>query len=99
MKAPVERAQNKQFLHRPRLSGQIEFKQVTFSYPGQETKALDGLSFKIKPGERIGMLGRIGSGKSTVARMMMGLYAPMEGAILVDRKGVVEGKGVSVGVN
>src|SRR3546814_15471004 len=53
MKAPVERAQNKQFLHRPRLSGQIEFKQVTFSYPGQETKALDGLSFKIKPGERI----------------------------------------------
>src|SRR3546814_12735049 len=53
-------------------------------YPGQETKALDGLSFKIKPGERIGMLGRIGSGKSTVARMMMGLYEPMEGAILFD---------------
>jgi ATP-binding cassette subfamily C protein LapB len=84
MKAPVERALNKQFLHRPRLSGQIEFKQVTFSYPGQDTKALDGLSFKIKPGERVGMLGRIGSGKSTVARMMMGLYEPMEGAILFD---------------
>jgi len=84
MKAPVERALNKQFLHRPRLSGQIEFKQVTFSYPGQETKALDGLSFKIKPGERVGMLGRIGSGKSTVARMMMGLYEPAEGAILFD---------------
>ena len=84
MKAPVERAQNKQFLHRPRLSGQIEFKQVTFSYPGQETKALEGLSFKIKPGEKVGMLGRIGSGKSTVARMMMGLYEPMEGAILFD---------------
>lgn len=84
MKAPVERAQNKQFLHRPRLSGQIEFKQVTFSYPGQETKALDGLSFRIKPGERIGMLGRIGSGKSTVARMMMGLYEPAEGAVLFD---------------
>jgi ATP-binding cassette subfamily C protein LapB len=84
MKAPVERAQNKQFLHRPRLSGQIEFKQVTFSYPGQETKALDGLSFKINPGERVGMLGRIGSGKSTVARMMVGLYEPMEGAVLVD---------------
>jgi ATP-binding cassette subfamily C protein LapB len=84
MKAPVERAQNKKFLHRPRLSGQIEFKQVTFSYPNQETKALDGLSFKIKPGERVGMLGRIGSGKSTVARMMVGLYEPAEGAILVD---------------
>ena len=84
MKAPVERAQNKQFLHRPRLSGQIEFKQVTFSYPGQETKALDALSFKIQPGERVGMLGRIGSGKSTVSRMMIGLYEPMDGAILVD---------------
>ncbi|MGF1594632.1 MAG: type I secretion system permease/ATPase [Kiloniellaceae bacterium] len=84
MKAPVERAQNKKFLHRPRLSGQIEFKQVTFSYPGQETKALDGLSFKIKPGERVGMLGRIGSGKSTVARMLMGLYEPLEGAVLFD---------------
>lgn len=84
MKAPVERALNKKFLHRPRLSGQIEFKQVNFSYPGQETKALDGLSFKIKPGERVGMLGRIGSGKSTVARMLMGLYEPMEGAILFD---------------
>jgi ATP-binding cassette, subfamily C, bacterial LapB len=57
---------------------------VTFSYPGQETKALDGLSFKIKPGERVGMLGRIGSGKSTVARMLMGLYEPLEGAVLFD---------------
>ncbi|WP_420347590.1 type I secretion system permease/ATPase [Pelagibius sp.] len=84
MKAPAERAQNKRFLHRPRLSGQIEFKQVTFSYPGQETKALDSLSFKIKPGERVGMLGRIGSGKSTVSRMMVGLYEPMDGAILMD---------------
>ncbi len=84
MKAPVERALSKKFLHRPRLSGQIEFKQVTFSYPGQETRALDGLSFKIKPGERVGMLGRIGSGKSTVARMLLGLYEPLEGAILFD---------------
>jgi ATP-binding cassette subfamily C protein LapB len=84
MKAPVERALNKKFLHRPRLSGQIEFKQVTFSYPHQETMALDGLSFRIKPGERVGMLGRIGSGKSTVARMMMGLYEPKEGAVLFD---------------
>ncbi len=84
MKAPIERAQNKSFLHRPRLSGQIEFKQATFSYPGQETKALDSLSFKIKPGERVGMLGRIGSGKSTVSRMMVGLYEPMDGAVLMD---------------
>ncbi len=84
MNAPVERPANKTFLHRPKLSGEIEFKEVSFSYPGQESNALDKLSFKVKPGERIGILGRIGSGKSTVARLLIGLYEPAEGAILTD---------------
>jgi ATP-binding cassette subfamily C protein LapB len=80
----VERAKDKVFLHRPRLSGQIEFREVKFSYPGQETLALDSLSFKVDAGERVGLIGRIGSGKSTAARMMMGLYEPAEGSILMD---------------
>ncbi len=84
MKRPVERSPDKVFLHRPSLSGQIEFREVKFSYPGQETLALESLSFKIAPGERVGLIGRIGSGKSTVARMMMGLYEPLEGSILMD---------------
>jgi ATP-binding cassette subfamily C protein LapB len=84
MKAPVERPQDKSFLHRPSLSGQIEFQQVCFSYPGQESHALEGVSFKAEAGERIGILGRIGSGKSTIARLMIGLYEPSAGAVLMD---------------
>ena len=84
MNAPVERPADKTFLHRPELSGEIEFKQVSFGYPGQQSPALDSISFKVKPGERIGILGRIGSGKSTIARLLIGLYEPAEGAILTD---------------
>jgi len=84
MKSPVERPRDKTFLHRPRLSGEIEFQKVSFKYPNQESAALDGLSFKVKPGERIGVLGRIGSGKSTLARLMIGLYEPSDGAVLMD---------------
>ncbi len=84
MKSPVERPEGKTFLHRPRLSGEIDVNDVGFSYPAQEAKALDGVSFQIKPGERVGVLGRIGSGKSTIARLLIGLYEPAEGAILAD---------------
>ncbi|MFQ6017989.1 MAG: type I secretion system permease/ATPase, partial [Kiloniellaceae bacterium] len=84
MKAPVERPAEKSFLHRPRLSGQIEFKKVDFNYPGQETRALDGTSFTVRPGERVAILGRIGSGKSTIARLSIGLYEPADGAVLMD---------------
>ncbi len=84
MKSPVERDQEKTFLHRPRLSGEIEFKKINFNYPNQEPLALDNVSFKIKPGEKIGILGRIGSGKSTIARLLLGLYEPIEGSVLMD---------------
>ncbi len=84
MKSPVERPADKTFLHRPRLGGEIEVKEVNFSYPNQESRALDNVSFIIKPGERVGILGRIGSGKSTIARLLMGLYDPEEGSVLAD---------------
>jgi ATP-binding cassette subfamily C protein LapB len=84
MKVPVERSMDKAFLHRPTLSGQIGFDKVSFKYPHQENSALDQLSFSIEPGERVGILGRIGSGKSTVARLLIGLYEPAEGSVLMD---------------
>ncbi len=84
MKRPLERPVDKTFLHRPRLNGQIEFKDVKFAYPGQETNALESVTMKIQPGERVAILGRIGSGKSTISRLMMGLYDPAEGAVLMD---------------
>ena len=84
MELPVERPRGKVFIRRPRIEGAIEFRNVTFKYPAAQTSALDGVSFKIQPGERVGILGRIGSGKTTIERLILGLYEPSEGAVLVD---------------
>jgi ATP-binding cassette subfamily C protein LapB len=85
MALPRERPANKRFLHRPAFQGAIDFREVSFTYPGSELAALNKLNFSIKPGERVAFIGRVGSGKSTVAKLMLGLYAPDEGAVLVDR--------------
>lgn len=84
MARPVERPAHTQFLHRPALKGKIEFRKVSFAYPGVDRKVLDDVSFTIQPGDKIGIIGRIGSGKSTIARLAMGLYDPSGGAILFD---------------
>jgi ATP-binding cassette subfamily C protein LapB len=85
MSLPLERPAGKRFLHRPTFAGAIDFREVTFSYPGSEIAALNKVTFSIQPGERVAFIGRVGSGKSTVAKLMLGLYAPDEGAVLVDR--------------
>jgi ATP-binding cassette subfamily C protein LapB len=78
------------YLRRGRIAGEIEFRSVSFRYPSTgmsgaaAAKALDDVSFKIAPGERVAILGRVGSGKSTIARLILGLYAPTEGMVLVD---------------
>ncbi len=84
MQLPVERPANKSFVHRPSIRGEVEFRGVTFSYPGQQTPALQNVSFKLAPGERVGLIGRIGSGKSTIEKLVLGLYKPTSGSILVD---------------
>ncbi|MCB1530951.1 MAG: type I secretion system permease/ATPase [Rhodospirillales bacterium] len=84
MGKPVDRPPHKHFLHRPDLKGQISFQKVSFAYPGTKGKALDEVSFSIQAGEKVGVIGRIGSGKSTIARLMMGLYDPAGGTILFD---------------
>ncbi|MBI4030238.1 MAG: type I secretion system permease/ATPase [Proteobacteria bacterium] len=84
MAMPVERPPAKQFLHRPDLKGKVAFEGVSFQYPGTDRKVLDGVSFSINAGEKVGLIGRVGSGKSTVARLVMGLYEPSEGTILAD---------------
>ncbi|WP_336985740.1 type I secretion system permease/ATPase [Altererythrobacter aquiaggeris] len=66
------------------LRGEIEFANVSFRYPGTEARALAGVSFKIEPGERVAIIGRVGSGKSTIARLIMGLYPPDEGSVMAD---------------
>lgn len=81
---PAERPSGHQFLERPQLSGNIEFQNVTFSYPEADIPALDNVSFKIQPGEKIAIIGRIGSGKSTIVKLMLRLYEPDSGTILID---------------
>jgi ATP-binding cassette subfamily C protein LapB len=84
MQLPVERPPAKSFVHRSQIRGDIEFRNVTFSYPGQQTPALSNVSFRLGAGERVGLIGRIGSGKSTIEKLILGLYQPTSGSILID---------------
>ena len=84
MAQPQERPAGRSFLQRPQMTGEIELRGVSFSYPGRDDKVLDNLNIRIKAGERVALIGRVGSGKSTIQRLMMGLYQPTEGAVLLD---------------
>jgi ATP-binding cassette subfamily C protein LapB len=84
MKRDIERPADANYISRGRLQGAIDFRNVSFSYPGQSAPSLQNLSFKIKPGEKVAILGRIGSGKTTLEKLILGLYQPTDGAVLVD---------------
>jgi len=84
MAGEVDRPNDKNFLHRPDLKGEIMLDRVSFTYPQDTRKIVDGVSFKIKAGEKIGIIGRIGSGKSTITKIIAGLYDPAEGEVHID---------------
>ncbi|MFT5579113.1 MAG: ATP-binding cassette subfamily C protein LapB [Paraglaciecola psychrophila] len=84
MDSPLDRPEQTQFLSRDSFRGEIEFKNVSFSYPGSEQEPLKGVSFRLRPGEHVAILGRVGSGKSTLQKLAMGLYQPTSGSVLVD---------------
>lgn len=84
MSTPSERMDQTAFIHRPEIRGEIEFRDVHFSYPERQEEVLHGISLKIKPGERVVVIGRVGSGKSTLQKLILGLYAPTKGAVLLD---------------
>lgn len=79
-----ERSPQRAYVARRINEGRVSFENVSFTYPNAPNKALDKLSFKIEAGERIGVIGRVGSGKTTVGRLLLGFYEPQEGRILVD---------------
>lgn len=84
MQRPVERPDETSFLSRNAFRGDIEFRDVSFGYPNAEVGALNNVSFKIKAGEHVVILGRMGSGKTTLQKLVLGLYQPTKGAILID---------------
>jgi len=72
-------------LSRPNLQGDIEFKDVCFAYKGQNLQTLKNVNLTFKQGEKIAILGKIGSGKSTLTKLIMNLYSPVSGSVLIDR--------------
>jgi ATP-binding cassette subfamily C protein LapB len=85
MNLPVERPEGKSFLHRSSLTGAVEFRDVGFSYSGQTNAAIKQVSFTIEPGEKVGLIGKMGSGKTTIQKLCMGFYRPSEGTILLSQ--------------
>ncbi|WP_428608282.1 type I secretion system permease/ATPase [Sedimenticola sp.] len=84
MAMPVERPEGHSFVSRPSLAGGVEFDNVSFQYSGEENRALNSVSFVIRPGEHVAIIGRVGSGKTTIEKLMQGLFEPTEGAVRID---------------
>lgn len=84
MQLPTEHDTQKNYLPRSSIKGDIELKNLSFAYPNTEYYVLDKINLQIKQGERVGIIGRIGSGKSTLAKLILGLYQPTEGTLLID---------------
>lgn len=84
MEMPVERPEGKKFIRRETFEGKIEFRNVSFTYPENTKLSLDRINFTINPGEKVGVIGRNGSGKTTIEKMILGLYSPTEGSVLID---------------
>ena len=84
----LEMDKNKTYIQKDNFDGSFEFKDVDFAYPEAEVLSLHNVNFKIKPGQKVGVLGRIGSGKSTIGKLLMRFYLPTEGSVYVDGKDI-----------
>jgi ATP-binding cassette subfamily B protein len=80
MNHPAERASDSRGA-KPPITGELEFSDVTFRYEGALTPALDNVSFKINEGQVVGIVGRSGSGKTTVTRLIQSIHTPQDGTI------------------
>jgi ATP-binding cassette subfamily C protein LapB len=88
MSKDVERPKGKHFISLPQSKGRVELRDVVFHYPEQTVPALNKINFVINPGEHVGIIGAVGSGKTTLQRLLMNLYEPDSGTIMLDETDV-----------
>jgi len=84
MNRDIERPEGKKFVRRPVFEGAIGFQNVSFTYPEAKRASLSNVSLSIRPKEHVGIIGRVGSGKTSITKLLVGLYPPTEGAISID---------------
>ncbi len=84
MSLPVDEGPSPNKVVKNKVIGNIELEKVSFTYPGSKIKALDNLDFKIKAGEFVALVGETGAGKSTIMKLIGGLYLPDSGRVLID---------------
>ena len=81
---PVERDPKRIYVTRGNIKGDIDLQNISFTYPDEEMPILQDVSFRIKPGEHVAVVGRTGSGKTTLTKLILGLYEPTAGTVCVD---------------
>ncbi len=84
MESPDEQEEGRQYIQHSLLSGRIEFEHVTFHYPESQQDSLRDINLQIRPGEKLAIIGRVGAGKTTLEKLLLGLYRPQAGAVRVD---------------
>ncbi len=84
MQKAVERPEGKSYVRRPGFEGAIQFRDLDFSYPEASKNSLSGIHIKIKTGEHVGIIGKVGSGKTTLMKLIIGLYQGSAGSIAID---------------
>jgi ATP-binding cassette subfamily C protein LapB len=84
MALPVERPAGKSFLHRTHFEGAIGVKNLTFAYPGQNINVINDITLEIAAAEKVGIIGPVGSGKTTFGKLALGLFEPSGGMVSMD---------------
>ena len=84
MKQGDEREANKKYIHPKQFAGKVSFNKVNFTYPGEERRVLKDLSFEVNVGEHLAILGPVGSGKTSILKLLLKLYDVDSGEIRVD---------------
>jgi len=84
MQKSTDRPEDATYINVSKINGSVEFNDISFTYPDQPIEALSKVSFKIKSGDKIGIVGPAGSGKSTLAKLILKLYQPNSGHVLID---------------